>query len=69
MNNNRFMRRGKYESSRTRSIRSAFGAGRAAFLNEQARRRQEAEKEKDCNAQPLAYSRTQDQDFQAMPEK
>ena len=68
MNNNRFMRRGKYESSRVKSIRSAYQSGRAAFLNEQARRRQEAEKEKDCNAQPLAYSQ-QNKDFQAMPEK
>ena len=68
MNNTRFMRRGKYETSRTRSIRSAYQAGRAAFSNEQARRRQEEEKEKDCNAQPLAYSQ-QNKEFQAMPEK
>jgi hypothetical protein len=67
--NSRFTRRGKYEAARTRSIRSAYQSGRAAFLNEQARRRQEAEKEKGCNAQAVAYSPTQDQDFQAIPEK
>jgi len=66
MNNNRYMRRSKYETARTRSIRSAYQAGRAAFLNEQARRRQEAE---------LAQERAdiiRDQkreDFQATPEK
>ena len=53
--NNRFMRRGKYETARVKSIRSAYQAGRAAFLNEQARRRQEEEK--------------QAKEFQASPEK
>jgi hypothetical protein len=43
--NNRFTRRGKNETPLTRVIRSAYQSGRAAFLNEQARRRQEEEKQ------------------------
>jgi hypothetical protein len=64
MNNNRFTRRGKYESARTRSIRSAYQSGRAAFLNEQARQRAELAQER---ADIIRDQKREE--FQASPEK